>query len=1628
MTSYTVITIKPSAGSLGFTFEDTNEAANPRILSVNPNGNAFKAGLRAGQTILSVGPTPVAGLTTVEIHDLVERLAARFGDVTLHVADDRVMDPDPRSQPLDAGDGDQWVSVPFSPTQGERDLPLVRKQAYRPPMVRDEFTVDSKSIDRRSSPVPCTVTLMEFTAASGHAAAPSPQISYKPRHTQLAYGSTADAVTQSGLGAVARLAIDGGLSADELMHIGHTSSQPGPVTVNVQPNPAFARPDSGSHTVRTLRYGRSPPYSTPGPQRLSRPVCQPISYCTTQPIRASQSPDWPRGQHWSRARQQTRPFGVRNPLGNVTSTAVWYSSSRRGSFPLQMTRVGGLILHPTASSSPDSGEFAACKLPHEHRLTYQSMSACTSPTSGKHANTSSSSPSTTFFSASAPSPLTTPPLPVSSAPTGFRDIVRLGPGDTVVHAAPGDTIYNVTDLIRMHDCPQPYVSMSHPDEFPPVACGCVPDGESVQVHDRTRSPLAATPPQPKDGTESGTTVLPKFTFYRDATSNPTAGDLMDFRHSTPDHFYPQSHPPQFLPTRAATGFSSPPGPQVARTVRHLRRIRHIFGNPLDYESSNNSASLGALVLPSDKVGSSTNSLVEIRSHGSRSVDSVRPSSYTCKCPPNSIPFFLSDMSVEGASTVIPPSVPHSCTALVRFEVPSRTEDNFPNTAPWERYYLRRADDTLIMTHLAGEPSTTTRKQPTFAYPYLAHMHVTLSGGTVTWQNNMDQCTSSVALKSDTFPLADPVFGTMNVLMPEQHLKCHIILDRQLASSVFGSWGPEPAAIKSTEGAESEDIQVTGTQTQSRTNPRRIKPVTGRSSSLGLAGPAGGMPLFRAVGTAAASVGMPLIGRAHLPSWLQTSSSTKTIEISNPIPITSSAESANGGMKPKDARLVSSQTTPKATSTDSSKKVSRSSRGWFHQAWHPMRRVATASDDPCAHSRTSKMTSAARRFASTHGILTHSKSTTASQSDIMPSQLEHFGQIETEPPSLDVRSAVEPISSPAPLRLAACVSPTPALQSPYVTYLSPEASDFPNGSRSSPMPSTSSHEDILKAPTMVFTGSSSDIDSGMLSEHSAVASITGQVHHVMIASETFGTTPAFVPLPQPLSGPLPLHKCPRSTLSPFVPFIVELCVTLVERYGLNCVGLYRLSGSKTAHDFISLELRKPLQEIDIQSDKWNDIHAICGVLKTFLRTLPDSLFPKVMYTDFLNACRIPDREKRLLSIQRLLGIMECYPDHPEYRAHRATLRYLATHLARVSARETVNKMTIYNLALVFAPNLVQPREETPELLMSDSKYKIMLVETVIKYHSWIFSPDLGIESGCSIPTDSVEELPSAITDLETTMMRGSTECGPLLIPTNSMEGEESANQPGRVEGDVQPLLAKLLNAAAGLPPPPSGTDLETAVEPGPESDRPSDIALPIHRRRFTSIPTSTWSAAALRSLDPDASIEGRRFQPELLLTQETEFDAASEPSDNDPSCDITPLTDLSPRPRQFSSQLGTKLDNLRHLSQGCLDQYTNEARQLGERVAESRRQLQIIVTQRLHAEQLLHEARNQRGDQTAGSDLGSPNQSTPSTNVQDFTYLDTQEEQQPSESATVVQAITIRLILHLDFHLVLPLCQCCVSLT
>lgn len=371
--------------------------------------------------------------------------------------------------------------LPVSPdvAGAEVNLRLVRKEAYR-----SGPSADGEPSHSPSRPFPSEsgqVDLYKETADLLPASTPVPHINFKPRHTN--FRTTAARLpsslaicgsAQPQLGAVASLAIDGGLSPDQLLHIGcsgsdHTDRYPPSAAA-----PALQPVDSES----AVGLARGALSGTAYPRHIRS------AYATHQPILLSRSGQSGvvcgpvvRGQSRAHIRipvlSSSRGYyyhpHLHHPPFQMNTFTTTTAGARRGSFPLQMTRVGGLVLetpdgsHVPANTRapPELGSSGAC---------YQSLSACTSPTSVKHPSDSSSPRGTAFFSSSSvPSPANTPPLPPNSttpatAPTSCVDIVRLGPGDTITHALSGDAHYTANSLIRMHYCPQPYVGLGPVDD------------------------------------------------------------------------------------------------------------------------------------------------------------------------------------------------------------------------------------------------------------------------------------------------------------------------------------------------------------------------------------------------------------------------------------------------------------------------------------------------------------------------------------------------------------------------------------------------------------------------------------------------------------------------------------------------------------------------------------------------------------------------------------------------------------------------------------------------------------------------------------------------------------------------------------------------------------------------------------------------------------------------------------------------------------------------------------------------------------------------------------------------------------------------------------------------------------
>ncbi|XP_063276998.1 rac GTPase-activating protein 1 [Prinia subflava] len=173
--------------------------------------------------------------------------------------------------------------------------------------------------------------------------------------------------------------------------------------------------------------------------------------------------------------------------------------------------------------------------------------------------------------------------------------------------------------------------------------------------------------------------------------------------------------------------------------------------------------------------------------------------------------------------------------------------------------------------------------------------------------------------------------------------------------------------------------------------------------------------------------------------------------------------------------------------------------------------------------------------------------------------------------------------------------------------------------------------------------------------------------------------------------------------PMIPSIIVHCVNEIEQRGLHEQGIYRISGcDKTVRELKEKFLRS--KNIPLLS-KVDDIHAICGLLKDFLRSLKEPLLTFRLNKTFMEAAEIPDEDNSIAAIYQAVGELP--------QANRDTLAFLMVHLQRV-AQSPDTKMDISNLAKVFGPTIVAHAVPDPDpmTLLQDTKRQPKVVERLL----------------------------------------------------------------------------------------------------------------------------------------------------------------------------------------------------------------------------------------------------------------------------------------------------------------------------
>lgn len=200
----------------------------------------------------------------------------------------------------------------------------------------------------------------------------------------------------------------------------------------------------------------------------------------------------------------------------------------------------------------------------------------------------------------------------------------------------------------------------------------------------------------------------------------------------------------------------------------------------------------------------------------------------------------------------------------------------------------------------------------------------------------------------------------------------------------------------------------------------------------------------------------------------------------------------------------------------------------------------------------------------------------------------------------------------------------------------------------------------------------------------------------------------------------------------IPMIVDTCIRHIESKDefLSTDGLYRKSGSQllieqTEALFAQWTPNDPMSDrLSVQLNQ--DIHAVTGILKRYLRKLPNPVFTFKVYEPLMRLVR----EQNLLStlplksnlnsesvlyrstLVKLTTILQQLPEQ-----HYNLLKRLVRHINLVAQFSESNLMNPHNLCLVFAPGLI--RDYSGEKDIIDMRERNYVVSFVISRHRDIF---------------------------------------------------------------------------------------------------------------------------------------------------------------------------------------------------------------------------------------------------------------------------------------------------------------------
>ncbi|XP_063913010.1 rho GTPase-activating protein 19 isoform X3 [Zophobas morio] len=181
-------------------------------------------------------------------------------------------------------------------------------------------------------------------------------------------------------------------------------------------------------------------------------------------------------------------------------------------------------------------------------------------------------------------------------------------------------------------------------------------------------------------------------------------------------------------------------------------------------------------------------------------------------------------------------------------------------------------------------------------------------------------------------------------------------------------------------------------------------------------------------------------------------------------------------------------------------------------------------------------------------------------------------------------------------------------------------------------------------------------------------------------------------------------------------VYQLIEFLKKEQNIKTEGIFRKSGSSVRQQ----ELRNLLSRgitLELEGSPYS-IHDCASVLKGFLAELPDPLLTEIHYLAYCQIaelCNVGEKsmqsEKLLAALQLLLLLLPT--------ENKVLLKDILELLHLTASYETHNRMSADNLAKLFTPHLLCPRNLSPEKLHLNSQTLSGIVSFMITANSELF---------------------------------------------------------------------------------------------------------------------------------------------------------------------------------------------------------------------------------------------------------------------------------------------------------------------